>query len=161
EEERPGQRRRERRPEMNAREKMLLFVFLGVLAVVVGFFGVKIWWYDSFVEYNAKIAELTKEVTETDEQLEIFQKERKKLTLARMKSLPPKEQEAAAEYMAYLNPLLSKSGLTVDELYKSPATKVKPVTAVGNIKETGHQMMTFTVRAHGELAQLVKALEQM
>ena len=134
---------------MNARERMLLFVLVGILGAGIVGYGVKVWWYDPFMEYNGAIERLTKENKDIDEQLSVFHKDRKKLTLARLKSLPSHPQQAAAEYMAYLQPILIKSGLTVDELLHSEPLKLKPVTPIANIKDVGHQVMTFTVRAKG------------
>ncbi len=146
---------------MNARERKLLLVLLAILGTGIAGYGVKRWCYDPLVEHNAAIEKLAQENKDLDEQLATFQAERRKLTLARLRSLPANPEQAAAQYMAYLQPVLNKSGLAVDELSHSTAQKLKPLTAVPNVKEVGHQVMTFTVRAKGELAQLVKALDQL
>jgi hypothetical protein len=146
---------------MNARERTLLIALVAILASGVGVYTAKRWWWDPLQDYNRTIDRLTDENDQQDNKLATFQKERKKLVLARMKSLSPKSDQAASEYMGYLESLLAPSGLKVEVLEKSSVQKVKVVTPIPNVKEVGHQIISFTVRVRGELGQLVKAMEKM
>ena len=146
---------------MNARERTLLIALVAILASGAALYAAKRWWWDPLQDYNKTIEKMTDENDQQDFKLATFQKERKKLALARMKSLSPKSDQAAAEYMAYLEPLLANSGLKVDDMTKTSVQKVKVVTPIPNVKEVGHQIITFTVRVHGELGQLVKVMEKM
>jgi hypothetical protein len=146
---------------MNARERTFLIVLVAVLASGAGLYAAKRWWWDPLQDYNRTIEKMTDENNEQDLKLATFQKDRKKLVLARMKSLSPKPDQAADQYMAYLGPLLAKSGLSVDKMSKTSDQKVKVVKPIPNVKEVGHQIITFTVRVHGELGQLVNAMEKM
>jgi hypothetical protein len=146
---------------MNARERTLLIALVAILACGVGLYAAKRWWWDPLQDYNRTIERLTDENDQQDFKLATFQKERKKLVLARIKSLPSKPDQAASEYMAYLESLLANSGLKVEDLQKSTVQKVKVVTPIPNVKEVGHQIIPFTVRVRGELGQLVKAMEKM
>jgi hypothetical protein len=146
---------------MNARERTLLIALVAILASGAGLYAAKRWWWDPLQDYNKTIERMTDEHEQQDFKLATFHKERKKLALARMKSLSPKPDQAAADYMAYLEPLLAKSGLSVDKMTTNPVQKVKVVTPIPNVKEVGHQIITFTVRVRGELGQLVKAMEKM
>ncbi len=144
---------------MNARERTLMIALVAILASGAGLYAAKRWWWDPLQDYNRTIERLTDENDQQDFKLATFQKERKKLVLARMKSLSP--DQAASEYMAYLESLLPNSGLKVEELTKSSVQKVKVVRPIPNVKEVGHQIISFTVRVRGELDQLVKAMEKM
>jgi hypothetical protein len=146
---------------MNARERTLLIGLVAILASGAALYAAKRWWWDPLQDYNRTIDRLADENEQQDFKLATFLKERKKLALARMKSLSPKPERAAAEYMEYLEPLLVNSGLKVDDLNKASVQKVKVVNPITNVKEVGHQIVTFTVRVHGELGQLVKAMEKM
>src|SRR6516225_3436378 len=100
---------------MNARERTLLIALVAILASGAALYAAKRWWWDPLQDYNKTIEKMTDENDQQDFKLATFQKERKKLALARMKSLSPKSDQAAAEYMAYLEPLLANSGLKVDD----------------------------------------------
>jgi hypothetical protein len=146
---------------MNARERTLLIALVAILAGGVGLYAAKRWWWDPLQDYNRTIERLTDDNEQLDFKLATFYKDRKKLALARMKSLPSKPDQAESEYMAYLGSLLPGSGLKVEVLDKTSIQKVKVVTPIPNVKEVGHQIISFTVRVRGELDQLVKAMEKM
>lgn len=146
---------------MNAREKILLVALVGILGLGIGGYAAKVWWLDPFKEYGAAIERLEDENQAIDTQLAVFYKDQKKLKLARLKSLPAVREQAEAEYMAYLNPLLARSGLNIEELRPGATQKLKPGTGTPSVKDVGLQIMSFTVRANGQLNQLVKALEQL
>ena len=146
---------------MNPRERNLLIVLIAIVVGGVSLYAGVRFWLNPLQEYNRTIERMTQENADIDFQLATFNQERRKLTLARLKSLPANPELAAAEYMAYLQPVLDKSGLAVEEMSHSQPQKIKPVSAIPNIKEVGHQIMTFTVRARGDLKQLVKAMDLM
>ena len=146
---------------MNPRERNLLIVLIAIVVGGVSLYAGVRFWLNPLQEYNRNIERMTQENADIEFQLATFSQERRKLTLARLKSLPANPELAAAEYMAYLQPVLDKSGLAVEEMSHSQPQKIKPVSAIPNIKEVGHQVMTFTVRARGDLKQLVKAMDLM
>jgi hypothetical protein len=69
--------------------------------------------------------------------------------------------QAAAEYRSFLRPLLAEARLTSIDIEHTSGPKLKVVTPIPNIKEVGHDAITFTVKCTGELSQLVEALEAM
>jgi hypothetical protein len=146
---------------MNARERRLLIILVAILGSGMGLYAAKRWWWDPFQEYNKTIERMTDENLQLELKFATFQKEHKKLILARMKNLSAKPDQAAAEYMAYLESVLEKSGLSVEDMTRTSVQKVKVVTPIPNVKEVGHQIITLTVRVRGELGQLVKAMEKM
>ena len=146
---------------MNPRERNLLIVLIAIVVGGVSLYAGVRFWLNPLQEYNRTIERMIEENAIVNKQLDDFNKERVKLTVARLKSLPANPELAAAEYMAYLQPVLDKSGMVVEEMSHAQPQKIKPVSAIPNIKEVGHQIMTFTVRARGDLKQLVKALDLM
>jgi hypothetical protein len=146
---------------MNPRERSLLIALLAVLGTGTLLYAGNRWWLAPLQEYSRTIKTLTEENDEKDFQVATFNQERKKLALARLKSLPTKPEQAAAEYMAFLEFVLKDSSLNVEVVNKTAVTKVKVVTPIPNVKDVGHQIVSFTVRATGELRDLVKMMEQM
>jgi hypothetical protein len=74
-------------------------------------------------------------------------------------SLPKTVEMAAAEYGGKLKPLLSKAGLTVDDFKVIVPAEVR--VNLSQKKAAQHQILTFSVRAHGTLTALTKATEQL
>lgn len=148
---------------MNAREKILLVSLIVILGGGAAIFGGKRWWWDPLQAYNAKIDTLNDEVTKAQTDVLHFQMGQKKLAQARLKSLPAKPEQAAPEYqLQYLMPLLIDSGLTVETTQQGTTSKnIKPVTPITGVTYVEHQIMNFRVLAHGELSNLVTALENM
>lgn len=146
---------------MNARERTLVVALLGVVGLGVFAIGAWVWFVVPLREYNARISSMQAENAEKQAEINLFRMERKKLVMARMKSLPASQNEASTEYISYLHPLLSESGLTPEEIRPSNPVDVKPVSNIPNVKKVGHQVMTFQVRARGTLSQLVSAMEEM
>jgi hypothetical protein len=146
---------------MNARERLLLIALVGIVGGGLFLLGTWFWFVAPLKEYNTKIANLKKRNEELDQTMIQFLLDKKKLNLARTKSLPANPAEATSEYLAYLHPLLAKSGLTVDDVSPSQTAKMRFQPTVAGIKEVGHQTMTFTVRARGDLKQLVGAMERI
>ena len=90
-----------------------------------------------------------------------FNKERKKLIMARFKSLPTAQSEASIEYVNYLHSVLPRAGLHHEEVTPAQnALKMKPVSNIPGIKEVGHQMLSFQVKARGTLGALAAALNE-
>src|SRR5262249_3815188 len=50
-------------------------------------------------------------------------------------------------------------GLDEIDLTHSAAVEMKPATVTAGVKKVGHQLITFTAKAKGELESLVRALE--
>jgi hypothetical protein len=146
---------------MNSRERMLSIVLGVILGGGVLLFGGYFWFKKPLDTYNATIRSLQDEVDKKQFEFDTFQMERKKLVLARAKSLPPNPAEATNLYQIYLQHVLTSSGLSVEDVSPSQASRMKFQSTVPGIKEVGHQMMTYTVRARGDLASLVKAMEQI
>ena len=147
---------------MNEREKKLAVVLGAVVGVgVVLFLGLN-WFWRPLQAYNKTIEDLTTETDNRQAALKSFLKERKKLEVARIKSLPTNSNEANLEYTHFLQKALEESGLLMETL--NPAanlTNVKPPASVPGVKSVDHKTLTFQVRARGELGQLVKFMERM
>lgn len=148
---------------MNKREKILLAVLIVVVGGGFGGFGIMRWWWNPLLEYNAKIQTLSDEVGLKQADVDLFRLGQQKLNQARLKSLPADEYQASAEYqLQYLKPLLDESGLSVETITRGQTQRaMKPVTALQGVTTVNHKIMTFSVRAHGELSSLVTALERM
>ncbi len=147
---------------MNPREKNLLVILIAIVGCGAALFiGVQ-WFWKPLQAYNKTIADLHEDNEKRADELQTFFKQRKKLDVARLKSLPTNAPLAASEYSRFLKTMLTDSGLAVEVIQPSTqATKVKPSPLVPEIKDVGHQTMTFTVRARGELSQLIKLMEQL
>ena len=145
---------------MNSRERLLLAALIVILVGGVGTYFT----LESFVKplkaANARIADLEQETDDAQFTMDKFLMDRPKLDAARKKSLPLDPQLAASQYTAnYLQPLLRESGLIVEDVTHSNALDVKLAKPIEDVKKAGHQLMTFEVRARGELADLVKAMK--
>ena len=146
---------------MNPREKNLLAALIAVVSLGVVALATWMWFVVPLRDYNRKIVVMQAENNKTQAQIDEFNAGRKKLALARIKSLPASD-EAGSEYMNYLHTVLPENGLKVDEMTRSQnPVEVKPVSSIPGIKKVGHQMLTFQVKARGTMAQLVSALEAM
>jgi hypothetical protein len=147
---------------MTTRDKRFLIILSSAVAGVglIAFLGLQ-WFWNPLQSYNTKIGGLRDDNEKLQADLELFFKEKKKLELAKLKSLPSKPDQATTEYLSYLKDALEGSGLRVETYTPSSPLKVKPPASVPGIKDVGHQTLTFTVKANGELAQLVQAMEQM
>jgi hypothetical protein len=146
---------------MNPRERNLLIILIAFVATGVGAFAGYRWFLVPFTEYNAMIRDMTKTNDDTKEIFDSFLDDRKKLELARLKSLPANQEKASLEYEQYLKSVLKKAGLNYDQISHSQAVEVKVVNPITGVKKTGHQVMEFKVKAQGELRQLIAALQQI
>jgi hypothetical protein len=148
---------------MNTREKILLFALIGVVGLPALIYGGKRWWWDPLREYHAQAAKLQEDVNAINLDLENFHDGQARLNKARLRSLPADVDKASAEYnLQYLQPMLLKSGLAVEQVNAGKSVqKMKVVTPIQGVTTVGHQILTFTVRASGELPALITALERM
>ncbi len=144
---------------MNPRERNLLITLAAILVTGVGLYAGWRWFIVPLREYNATIAQMTKENEFLEETVENFLRDRKKLEVARRRSLPAAKEQANLEYSAYLTKLLGASGLTFDTITPGEPLEVRVVTALPGVKKTGHQIMEFKVVAHGELHQVIAAIK--
>ncbi len=146
---------------MNARERLLLVALCAVVGVGGLAMGTYLWFVKPLVAYNKTIAAMHEENNLEQEKWNTFRLEHKKLVLARLKSLPAKPSDAQSAYTYYLEQSVHKSGLVLGAIQPSAPTRMKPVSAIPGVKEIGHQLMTFTLTARGELAELVKLMETL
>jgi hypothetical protein len=99
-------------------------------------------------------------VYQKEEEWNGFLRDKPKLELARRKSLPANPETAVSEYIGgYLRPMLAECGLGEIDLTHSAPAEMKPAVVTAGVKKVGHQLITFTVKAKGELESLVRALE--
>lgn len=149
---------------MNPRERMMAGALALILVVFAGGYLAKRWWLDPMMEAQNAILALEAEADDLAAKVSAFNKDRKKLTLARMKSLTGTPEHAGAEYHRYLNNLLREAGFDSKETSISQpvvSAKAKAPAAYANVKQVEHQLLTFTVTTKGTLGQLVAAMEQM
>ncbi|HZZ81258.1 MAG TPA: hypothetical protein VFE62_22330, partial [Gemmataceae bacterium] len=122
--------------------------------------GTLMWFVKPLVAYNKAIDALRDENDLEETKWLIFLQERKKLELARLKSLPMRASDAQSAYGFYLEKSIERSGLTVNAIVPSAPVKVKPAAnSPQGVKDVGHLTMTFTLTARGELSQLIKLME--
>jgi hypothetical protein len=148
---------------MSPRDKSFLVILLSVVGgvSVVSFIGYQ-WFWAPLKAYNAAIEKLQDENDALLVEYKQFVKGKQKLDLAKLKSLPNKADQAAAEYVSYLESTMKDAGLQVQQLTpSSSAVNVKAPASVPEIKVVGHRVITFTVKATGDEGQLVSALERL
>jgi hypothetical protein len=132
-----------------------------VLIGGVGVYAAKRMYFDPAADYRKTIAKIEEDNQTLQDQLDQFERERGKLVLARLKSLPNVAKPASDYLNAYLKPLLRECGLTeIVDTHTDPID-VKMVTPIPTVKKVGHKVFTCTIRCKGELPQLVKAMERM
>jgi hypothetical protein len=147
---------------MNPREKKLLIALIAVVGLGLVAFGTWNWFVVPLQNYNKTIASMREDNRVRQIDVDLFNRDRRKLMIARLKSLPPIPNEASTEYVNYLFSVLPRAGLSVEEVTPSQnAAEVKPVAPIPGIKKTGHQMMTFQVKARGTMKALSTALNAM
>jgi hypothetical protein len=144
---------------MNARERLLIVALSAVVGVGGFAIGTYLWFVKPLFAYNKAIATLRDETDLEQTKWDTFKFEHKRLELARLKSLPANPSDAASVYNYYLEKIVIQSGLALGSIQPSAPVKVKPVSAIPNVKEVGHQLMTFTLTARGDLAELVNLME--
>jgi outer membrane murein-binding lipoprotein Lpp len=146
---------------MNGREKILLYVLVG--AVVGGgliFAGFSFFLYPLWAAHT-KIVELDKDIEDLNQKVDTFNADKKRLDLARRRSLPINPEIASSEYLSYLQALLRDKKLEVKDIQPSPAVEVKPTPGFPGIKKVGHQIIAYQIRAEGELDSLVEVMIAM
>src|SRR5438132_13730743 len=127
---------------MNPRERNLLIVLVAILAVGMGGYAGWNWFWVPLKGYNEKIRDLTEANESLETQMQIFAKERKKLDVARLKSLPTNQQQAYAEYETFLKKVLKDSQLNYDLISHTGAQDVRLVAPIKGVKKTRHHVMT-------------------
>ncbi len=145
---------------MNSRERVLSF---GVLAVVLlagsGFLFQQLF-LGPLQDRNAAIAAMEDDLQDKENKVVQILAERPKLDLWKQISLPSDSYLARREYEKYLTDLLRNSGFEAGAFsvkLKTADTKSSPViTGKGPI----YTKLTYTVVAHGPLANLVTALQR-
>lgn len=146
---------------MNAREKRLLGLLAGILGIGVFAIGVWVWFVVPLRDYNMRILSMREENDAKQVEIRQFLADKKRVVLAKLKSLPANQNEASAEYINFLHETFVESGVTPEEITPSAAVEIKPVSNIPNVKKLGHQMMSFQVRARGTVSQLVTAMERV
>lgn len=144
---------------MNPRERRLLIALVTVVGVGGLGGGTYGWFVKPFIAYNKAIAAARGERDIEALKWSTFEEERKKLEWARLKSLPIKSEDAASEYQNYLERTIARTGLKLTNINSAQAVKVKPASQIGNVKEVGHLLLSFTLAARGELADVIKFME--
>jgi hypothetical protein len=146
---------------MTPRERNLLFVLGAILLGGVALFAFQRWFITPLKDYNAAIADLREKNEANDAILGQFFVERKKLEMARLKSLPAKPEETSLVYQEFLKKVLRNSELDFEQITPGQLRDIEVAIPIPGIKKTGHKMMTFSVRARGSLEQLVSVLEEI
>jgi hypothetical protein len=145
---------------MNNNSPSMLTMIVGVLAllgvVYVGYSFV----FAPFRTNLVRIALLTNENDKKEQDLRTLKLDQKRLSDKWDKfSLPKTVEMAAAEYGGMLKPLLSRAGLTVDDFKVTLPQENRLATS--QKKAAQHQILTFSIRAKGNLTALTKAAEQL
>ncbi|MSQ94603.1 MAG: hypothetical protein EXR98_08605 [Gemmataceae bacterium] len=146
---------------MNARERNLLFVMAAIVVVGLALYSGRRWFWLPLQEYNETIRQMTEANEDVAEKLAQFDRDRKKLEVARLRSLPANLGEASLVYESYLKRILNSSALSFDEISHSAIQEVRMANAIPNVKKTGHQSMEFKVQAHGEVGQLIAFIKEL
>jgi hypothetical protein len=148
---------------MTQRDKSFLVILLSAVAGVgLASFLVYQWFWAPLRAYNATIDKMQDENEVLRREWNEFIKGKKRLDLAKLKSLPNKVDQATAEYVPYLEMTLHDAGLTqLGQVTPQSAVKVKAPASVPEIKEVDHRVINFNVKATGDEAALVSALERL
>lgn len=146
---------------MSPRERLLLISLISVVGGGVALIGGYYWFWAPLKAYERTIVDMRAKNNDVQAEIDQFNRDKKRMAMARVKSLPSNSNEASTEYVNYINWVLPKAGLRVEEVLPGQnAVEVKPVANIQNIKKTGHQMLTFTVKARGTMSALVAALAE-
>ena len=144
---------------MSSRERLLMFALIGILVAGVGGYVVLKQLIEPLRDLNSRISAQQEEINSAELALDQYMRDKPKLDAARKRSVPREAEQTASQYnISYLQPMLAKSGLTVEDVSHSIATEAKLPAPVGEIKKTGHQLMTFQMKAKGELGDVVTAI---
>lgn len=110
------------------------------------------------LEANKAIARLEDENQAKFDQVQKILRERPLLERSRLLSLPADPTQATTEYSAYLKPLLTKAGLSVDD-FQLPQVDNRPTPP--GAKKVNLQPLVFSLRATGTIGALSKALDAL
>lgn len=146
-------------------QKIVLMLVLGLVGLGAAFMVVQSWFLSPLADYNSKISGLVTEVTAKNQEIAGILRDRKLLEQARLLSLPVSQKDALEKYDAYLVNLLNSSGLTEVNVREQPPADIKTSTngqtQASAAKKPEHKILTFQVRAKGNLAAAVAALENL
>lgn len=147
---------------MNSRERNLLVILIAVVGGGGLLVGTYQWFFKPLNEVNKQIREVTEKRNDLQDQVDVFLQDRKKLELARTRSLPTNVADATFEYMSvYLQPILNASGMKDVNVTRTSAAEYKFKPTIKDVKTAGHQILTFSVRAQGDLGQLLYVMDKM
>ena len=146
---------------MTVRERQLLYVLLGVGGLVGAVvLGHSMFW-SPLQDHNRSIAQLETEVQDKRDAVLQIEVDKKRLEKLRARSLPASPDQAAAEYAKWLHPELLRGGLRDIDLQGPPAAALKPPPAAQQGKKAGHMVLTYNVRARGDMPSVVKTLDAL
>jgi hypothetical protein len=148
---------------MNPRERTLLVALVSVVGSGIVLIAGYYWFWAPLKAYERTIVDMRAKNNDEQAVIDQFNRDKKRMAMARVKSLPSNQNEASTEYVNYINWVLPRAGLRVEEVLPGQnAVEVKPVSSIPNIniKKTGHQMLTFTVKARGTMSALAAALAE-
>ena len=141
---------------MTVRERNLFLALLAVAGLVGGAIAVMHWFWTPVQEAQRKLADLATEVADKEKQITDLRAEQKRLAKYKALSLPANPYQAASDYQQFLQEVLRKAGLSVDNLEGPPAGTLKMPPAQG--KKAAHLILAFSVRARGDIAGVVQTL---
>jgi hypothetical protein len=133
-------------------------VLLAILGTGGALFGGYRWFYKPLEDYNRAILKLKREVRDKESEVKATRDEIKLLDRARLMSLSPNLETAKDEYGAVLDRILYNSGLEIDNFAPVEIVEVKSSQQQNTVKPA-HRFVTYQVKARGDMAQLVSALQ--
>lgn len=147
-------------------QKIVLSLVLVLVGLGFAFVLLQTWFLGPLADYNRQITSLEDEIDGKDRQRQSILFGRKLFEEKKKISLPASRVKASAEYDRYLVTLLQQSGLTDIGVQGPPPAELKakqPVIPVapGAAKKPGHTVLTYQVRAKGNMANVATALESL
>jgi hypothetical protein len=138
----------------------LMIIALGVVGggAAVFFLGNRVFW-QPYVKVQTRLEGLEKDVGDKENDLLLFNAERKNLEKWSKLSLPNDVARAQADYgHNTLHPMFVANGLVVE---KFEAQKQQIATGGPNQKKSRHIILPFEVKAHGTVDALTKSLKAL
>jgi hypothetical protein len=146
---------------MTLRERNMLVLLVGVGSVFVLGLLFHTWFWTPLQNYGRTIDELEGEIADKDKLIRVVQLEKKRLEKYRVLSLASSPEVASSEYAMWLRPVLQMCGLREIELQPPAATALKPPPASQQGKKAGHMVLSYGVRARGDMAAVVRTLDAL
>jgi len=146
-------------------QKTLTIIALALVGAGIAFWLLQTWFLGPLGDYKRQIANLEDEVDSKQQQINGIVRDRVLVNKARARSLPADQVKAMEEYDQYLVTLLHESGLTeVGVIGPNPAD-LKAAASQSNVpgetKKAAHTVLTYQVKAKGNLASVVKAFDKL